>query len=340
MTTPEKMTDEALTLALRSMTEKPCDWVENGARCGARYESNCPACQATERVRAHIAALTAERDGWERVAGTNAESALAAQGERDALRERVQALEAWGSNVCDALDLRWQPPDATLWTRLGDVTLAERLLAAIRQRAGDGVILARLARGAVGVPAASLANSWREMTDLAQQQWSNAGLAVARYLLGEDATGAAQEPATEQGPECATCQERGDFERLCCKGPQASVSALEPTTAEAFATLHAVVDDHLEHLEAVRISKAALALLERRMGAQEGALRQCAETPTGCVWCGEFDHRDKCVIRAALTDAPPVFTLEEVDGVLRRALGPTRANSLAMEFAALRKVTP
>jgi hypothetical protein len=89
-----------------------------------------------------------------------------------------------------------------------------------------------------------------------------------------------------------------------------------PSTAEALATVREGLDtlgrcatndtERFDHTAAL----GAHALLGRRMGAQDKALRGCRAhlkcTP-GCA----------CDVCAALTDAPAVFTLEEVDRALR-----------------------
>jgi hypothetical protein len=187
------------------------------------------------------------------------------------------------------------------------VTSAEASLAAIRQRAEawDGLL-----------------EAWYRAKD--PDNASEGIRLVVRYLLGEDAMGAAQEPATEQGPECATCQERGDFERLCCKGPQASVSALEPTTAEAFATIQRLADEHVDDDEARCLIRGNRALLERRMGAMERAIHLALDEDR----CS--DSVDEA-LSEALTDAPPVFTLEEVE---QATTPPTWSDQMPNEYGA------
>lgn len=92
----------------------------------------------------------------------------------------------------------------------------------------------------------------------------------------------------------------------------------EPTTAEAFATLCRLADwvsaqdADMHSFDGTAIgpplteAREALALLERRMGAMARALDAIASD--GVSLPGHVEH----AVRAALTDAPPVFTLEEV----------------------------
>jgi hypothetical protein len=107
-----------------------------------------------------------------------------------------------------------------------------------------------------------------------------------------------------------------------------SETTTEPTTAEAFAT----VQQSMEACGAVHdIAGRALSLLERRMGAMDAALRGCRvhlKCTTGCV----------CDVCAALTDAPPVFTLEEAVSVFRGEGADDRdVARIRARFSALRR---
>lgn len=203
------------------------------------------------------------------------ERTVSAEAEMQLLREQVKALEA-------ALDRQV--------AMSGTVALEKRALesrlAAIRQRAGEREKLASMVRQ------------------------NDVGTAVA-YLIGDDAP----EP---------------EGLKPCGETPMPP----EPSTAEAFATVRTYLRgaDHPERLDAW----AALALLEHRLGAQvplAEALRN------GGVYLSTIRDaltrgRDKDATRGdfvsalaaleayekpvtqwllVLTDAPPLFTLEEID---------------------------
>lgn len=119
-----------------------------------------------------------------------------------------------------------------------------------------------------------------------------------------------------------------------------------PTTVEAFATVRSEVEARARELRGIepyggRAQRAAssLFLLERRMG----AMVRAARLVLGCGGAAGFDE-----LRAALTDAPPVFTLEEVDDAWDRAKARMLGDDgianlheyLGEELRALRKVTP
>lgn len=92
----------------------------------------------------------------------------------------------------------------------------------------------------------------------------------------------------------------------------------ESTTAEAFATVLEAMrgDAGINEREAGR---SALSLLERRMGAMSRALALVLEhgRVTREALRG-MPARFLVDVRAALTDAPPVFTLEEVREAMLR----------------------
>lgn len=277
---------------------------------------------------AHIAALEAERSQLDHVtkeldavcpgsanrgltpsgrvlwmSATHAIDVEDAQKERDALRERVRALE------------HELEQERTLSAHLQERTnTAERRLAAIRQRQGE------------------VRDSIAELDEHCQ----STVLEVLNTVVGEDATGAVERWKQEASATVGSCA------RELGMPPPASP---EPSTAEAFATLRRLLQLHpdrpLRHA-----SYAALSLLKLRMGAQDAALRLAItaheapwpETERNglCVGCGAWtparhpeahDHKEGCTeearchalrnpdwdsIRAALTDAPRVVTLEEV----------------------------
>ena len=267
---PKKMTDDDLNEALDIMVDA------GHARKVAK-------------VRAHIAALTAERDealvardSFKQAAEGYLKNWNEEIATRDALRERVQALEAENERL------------SRHYARLS------HNLAAIRQRAGDASEMADV-----------YARHGGHMRD--------ALAAVARYVLGEDATGAVE-------------------------GAHKLGTNSEPTTAEAFATVR-------EALECIREDKfpgaaktgaAALALLERRMGAMGRMIREAPHARSCDLEREDIDIKAcSCWKAHALTDAPPVFTLEEVEAAFRNTYsGPPDEMAmirLGKAFAALRK---
>jgi hypothetical protein len=335
----------------------------------------------TGSIRAHIAALTAERDeaavrhaeeieAWKDATGLEcggdpdgvtpkglARFIAGLEQERDTLRERVKVLEE-----------RVRSMD----TENRRLAREERRLAAIRQRAGDYSALIR-------TYAATVAKGPGEGTRKAAVQ------AVARYILGEDAPAPSE---NEQAPDviahvlggdgCNPTSEMDGLRGEMAEKPEPTATAtlgplwnahqevmrngVEPTTAEAFATARAGLTDAkrgatvageraAEHVE------RTLSLLERRMGEMAWALdpfRAMAEVLVRM----RPDAPDDAVVRrtsisansshaltmgdcrrlAALTDAPPVFTLEEVEQVLRREeLGPATARRVRGALTALRK---
>lgn len=157
-TKPEKMTDEELAGALDSIEQACGSW-------------------NADHIRAHIAALTAERD--------EARGAmLLAANERDALRERVQTLEAEVRCLADemagwrdcfrALEAEYQK---VLLERLGP---AESRLSAIRQRARSKTAIDR---GLQTYEAAR--QGMGRLSSVAE-----AVCAAINHVVGEDATGA------------------------------------------------------------------------------------------------------------------------------------------------------
>jgi hypothetical protein len=124
----------------------------------------------------------------------------------------------------------------------------------------------------------------------------------------------------------------------------------EPSTVEAFATQWD--PKTAQALEVIRGNLAkvnfwAIALLECRMGAQERVLRLLLSSGVNSRWVGENGERiDLCAMaHAALIDAPPVFTLEEVERVVREECPPAEcvitpndlAGNVRKRLAALRK---
>jgi polyhydroxyalkanoate synthesis regulator phasin len=267
------------------------------------------------------------------------EAAQALVSERDALRERVKALEQentrltehvkatiggpFGPEVVLLRDDRnlpeWETHAKALEGRVTELHALRReiesRLSAIRQRAGDE------------------AGLWEVFN--AEASITKGLRAVARYIVGEDGAETAQvsEAASPcrsggtvysseaMGEECGNCGEP------LCKHS----STPEPTTAEAFAAVRRLARDPMVLKfsgAACSSAAAAVSLLEHHMGAMARAIDEVSvcTTPLRCavVRGGMGDAGSKpcaaCRARAALTDAPPVFTLKEVETVVRGAL--------------------
>jgi hypothetical protein len=202
-------------------------------------------------------------------------------GEQRAVLAFIAALEAEQTT----LDEHYRTACADASRFEGMCRSAESDLSAIRQRAGDE---------------SGLLAAWYASTG-SRFSISQKVASVARYILGEDGAGA-ETPAPY-------CDEHGASNGEC------ATSHPEPTTAEAFATqrlwLNALPPQSRAEAE------ANLSLLERRMGAMARELGLVASD----LYHERFataESRVKDLI--ALTDAPPVFTLEEVETVVRGAL--------------------
>lgn len=287
----EKMTDDDVSEALR--------WFAEGAP------------ETSGRLRAHIAALTAERDVLKVQLDSSEERGRLILEKKNemlaALRERVTALEAEKE--------QWR---ASRFKAAQERHATESRLAAMRQRARDGedAMVAR-ARDrfrrerseGLGMDAALMATT----------------IDTANYLLGDDAP-APSEMSGLEGEMAEKWDERGC--RPSCPGwlnsghthvePEREEPPAAPATSEAFATVReglAVLEHRSSGFadnKALRDSQYALSLLERRMGAQNDALREVLKLhhrlPSDVI----------AQLQAALTDAPPVFTLEEVKEALGR----------------------
>lgn len=292
----EKMTDEALH------------------RMKARHESRLMSADEA-KMWAHIAALTSERDlamtqrdakegdvlRWER-------SAADMRNERDALRERVKALEAHDRET----------RRANTWRERADA--AESRLAAMRQRAEDADMLEEKAQAAY---------SECGMGAVVMRRVS---LAVARHILGDDASAPSEMSGLEGEMADTSDMERADYKAPPARDALETPTPPAPTTSEAFAAtcrpLAVVAHGGGISTDDAHRALAALSLLERRMGAQEAAIRRLIRDAERQDSMPETtnEHGERMVrvqwvlvesLRAALTDAPPVFTLEEI----REALG-------------------
>lgn len=219
-------------------------------------------------VFAHIETLTAERDEWTRQSSEDRSLALGVAGERDALRERVTALEA----EVEAARATLEDEHAAHAETLERMRSAESRLAAIRQRA--------------------LAFGEMTMKDVVSGEWTRQAVHFVNDIIGTSS-------ALMSNPSPPS----------------------EPTTAEAFATVRKQVHasrgairlmEHHGHESDGSVEQgatdalAALSLLERRRGAQDAALRKAMaeiRAEDGDPWM---------TLKSALTDAPEVYTREEV----------------------------
>ena len=101
----------------------------------------------------------------------------------------------------------------------------------------------------------------------------------------------------------------------------AEVTTKKPTTAELFATLEDLKQRHIPPARHGRFEDA-LSELERRTGAMERAIQNAPHGP----YCASQRVAPKpcdCWKASALTDAPPVFTLEEVEAAIGAATVPS-----------------
>lgn len=277
---------------------------------------------------ARVSALTANRDAAVRdLVNTRANRDAANRCRRkaeeacDALRERVQALEAEVLEACEGRE--------AMLSHLGAM---DRTLAAIRQRAGDGEGLNSAIIG-VGGPRFDVAR------------------AAVQYALGPPVPASEMDGIEGEMAEAPTGNpppEQADHE-LAAAGVdvpafierlrETVAAARIPTTAEDFATVrrgwqvmdalevpagHSGDEESGQHDEDCALcahesllswsedAAHALARIEARVGALEQAAARVVEEarrlgplPGGLL-------ADIADLSAALTDAPPVFALEEV----------------------------
>lgn len=95
--------------------------------------------------------------------------------------------------------------------------------------------------------------------------------------------------------------------------PVAADAPPEPTTAEAFAALHRTLKAFTSEAHPVF---AEVAMLERRMGAMTRALTAFVRGMDSSEQGQDLENA-RLLADEALTDAPPVFTLEEVEALER-----------------------
>lgn len=321
----------------------------SGGSCTCAGEGTCAWCcgRSSDSVRAHIAALEAERDEArnDAYAAVGAllevvktltddrkepgiEAARRVVSERDALRERVKALEQERAALIERDKAAHDETRNATEERNGALSRAlsaESTLAAIRQRAGkDGAM-------------------WEVFN--AEPSITKGLRAVARHILGEDG---ARASAMCDGD--GRKRDDGDGLKGWMKcGGCASCAEPDPTTAEAFATVRMTDerlrnlceqdpgldhDDAEEVLTELKRARTAETMLERRMGAMAGAmlraLADCACAPEECSTC--------VYLKDALADAAPGFTLEEVERLAAEHCSAGDASRLVRALAASRTV--
>lgn len=285
-----------------------------------------------------VGRLIRERDEALKDAEMSDAAARANVAELDAIRERVKVLEASTATLTEHVRLAdarlgdagrvlgrvcvyatLGPDEApgdvidhaateAVWRIVQEKNAAESRLAAIRQRAGDDSRLAEVLEQNVG-------------------KGGNAALrAVARYILGDEAPSEVDGRENEDAKWCAVCGEVGQHKMSC--RPQNREDAArhaEPTTAEAFASIKR---EWGHGSPASERNLGYVSLLERRMGAQQRALEEVLK----------LHHRMPgdviSQIQAALTDASPVFTLEDVERAFGKASSKMRGDDTTADLLA------
>jgi hypothetical protein len=299
-------------------------------------------------VRAHIAALTAERDEAQTHAKACAKQAADAEEEVVALRYRVKVLGACNAEL------------------IKERNAAESHLAAIRQWAHPD-------------PTTPDAEWWDGYGDAKQE---------VRDLLGDDAPAPSEPLhccGTTTGVHLRDCPTVEALSPLGMAPPSEmdglrgemvernpDLSALligrhdvvdgtqppAPTTTEALATLKRFNGRHDTQCGSLigpvpcdcgaEGRMAALSLLERRMGAQAKAIRDLREVaftgpsevkgaPGGESFWDWKERIRRETEAAALADAPPVVTLEEVARVVSPYLGNLGTGEVLKALTALRR---
>lgn len=276
-----------------------------------------------------VVALIAKQDGWKTRVQELEREALkrtgefdrdwtALRGENDTLRQQLQAMtterEHYKQMGPSAKDAGWlEPPEAAMlrervqalekqvqeWALHADMHRQGRQNAEVRQRAAESRLAAIRQR----------AGDERRMAEsLAPEKMSLVQRAIDRIL------GGVPERGDEQQAEAPTHAGR---EFILALG----ANILEPTTAEAFDTQRLWLNALPPQSRAD--AKANLSLLERRMGAMGRAAQLAVSALDALLGDSDLPSDDRPgvlamqALRAALTDAPDVYTREEVDGVLR-----------------------
>lgn len=326
----EKMTDEQLNVAL-AYTLDPYG----------------------PRLRAHIAALTDELDAIKAEMADECKAHMRLQEDARALRERVQALEAQCTKLAQERDAKWTTRRA-----------AESRLAAIRATARtlQSMSLSTVMGGEWNRQASALIReiAGGDTHPLAPPEAFTHEKGLDAGVFEEAAKGCGLCPGcTDEnwadGDLCDAATVR-DMERTDYKSPPAmdvlsTPTATDPTTSEAFATAQGALHSFLGLIRIHYANRTecdgsmergclsglgALSLLERRMGAQDKALRMVLKI------AGEgsmFTQGERDALRFALTDAPLVFALGEVKEALTEHIGdlPAAVNEVVARLTALRK---
>jgi hypothetical protein len=324
----ETMTDEDVEKALSDLY---CGRDPSGAR---------------EKVRAHIAALAAERDEAVRQREATEQAYRGGLQERDTLRERAEVLER-ANEVGSAASLRWGEEHAR-------AERAEERVRTLEAENAEERLKRGLAEQAVTRSLQTAKTAESRLSDILQRQLAgedamverartrfrqarNEGLGLdaalmattidtARYVVGEDGAGA------KQDEEPSPAQQDWDGQH-----PHDAPEDAAPTTPEAFAMLQRLANEHIDD-EARCLFRGNRSLLERRMGAMDGAARRVVEVFDAAEHSGLGAAESNALdaLETALTDAPPVFTLEEVEKAFREwKANPTVSFSQAL--AALRR---
>lgn len=277
------------------------------------------------RLLAHIAAVTAERDALKAEMADECKAHMRLQDDARSLRERVQALEGEHDR---------ETRRANTWKDRAEA--AESRLAAMRKRAvdvdgffraarmGDASWLQRGMAWLLGDDPAPLAPSeaFTHEKGLDAGVFDEAPQPRARIIAhegGQPIVLATMPPKPDPASE-AFASERERFGRIvrdewvmwAREQPNPKPSWLVPW--EGLSEPDREVDRRIGE----RLAREGASLLERRMGAMARALQMVREAhyppsddhdTLGCQ-CAQ------CSVRDALTDAPPVFTLEEVTSVV------------------------
>lgn len=272
-------------------------------------------------VWSHIAALTAERDDMQSAAhaavsallalvslltNDEAEPAMDAArrvvAERDALRERVRALEA-SINTPETEDfIRALPLEAShqqgRWGAEHDLGKTDAdwfwLLGYLGGKALRPNIMPEKRRHHIISLAAACLNWHRHTLGVGGMRPGIAPPSEMDGLEGEMADTSGLESTDYRAPPARDVLE--------------SPSPAEPTTAEAFAAVREALEhgspDHSWREDAL----LRLAAIERKVAV---LVRACASIATN-----SDEPSTRAVAQAAITDAPEVYTLEEVERVL------------------------
>lgn len=301
-----------------------------------------------------VTALIAERDEARRKLTALAAEHRSLQAERDQLASDLRAVRTSTDGVW-----RWQgdgqdhPESLTCPVVMTAGTLRDILAArhareanrAERQRALD----AEAALVAVRKRADDTGRLVSEMVR-ASGNATDKMLAVVRYVLGvgagerarsSEAAALAAAPADplHLSGRC-TCAGEGTCTWCNAAAKRAQAAMNAPATADAFAKVLAVLEmcralreDEIPEGE-IPAAIADLVSLERHMGAMGRAIQDAPHGETCMVGRSALVKHCTCWKRATLTDAPPGFTLEEVERAVRES---GTKDEVVQRLAALRR---